>query len=116
MWAAALALHHTARRLDSGAIPGKTLADYSYSESEINDLILNEARSLKFRGVSVRDYREPRTRIHSTGIEYKARGLLRRVLLYMFYPNVHCFLLTGSCEIQSVWRQGTIYTVFPIQM
>ena len=55
MWAAALALHRTSEKLESGAIGGEpvSLTDFNTSRGDINDLIVEATRAIKFRGVSV---------------------------------------------------------------
>ena len=55
IWAAALALHNASHLLKDGIIKGQPLSlqDFNYSRDDINQVILNSARSLKYQGVSV---------------------------------------------------------------
>ena len=55
IWAAALALHNASQLLKNGIIKGQSLSleDFNYSRYDINQVILNSARSLKYQGVSV---------------------------------------------------------------
>ena len=55
IWAAALALHNASQLLKDGVIKGQPLSleDFDYGRDDINEVILNSARSLKYQGVSV---------------------------------------------------------------
>ena len=55
VWAAALALHNASIELENGRVGGRhrLLSEFTYADSEINGVILNAARGLNFRGVSV---------------------------------------------------------------
>ena len=54
VWLAALALHNASVELENGAVEGRSgLSNFTYADSEINNLILRAARGVNFRGVSV---------------------------------------------------------------
>ena len=60
IWAAALALHNASQLLKDGVIKGQLLSleDFNYGRDDINQVILNSARSLKYQGVSVSNMRK----------------------------------------------------------
>ena len=70
VWAAALALHRTSEKLESGAIGGEpvSLTDFNTSRGDINDLIVEATRAIKFRGVSVSHF-QGRTLCHWLRLE-----------------------------------------------
>lgn len=55
IWAAALALNNASQLLRSGAVNGVPLSleDFEYGRDDINRVILDSARSLKYQGVTV---------------------------------------------------------------
>ena len=57
VWLAALALHNASVELENGAVEGRSgLSNFTYADSEINNLILRAAYGVNFRGVSVSGY------------------------------------------------------------
>ena len=53
VWAAAFALHNASEKLKKGGVGSGSLEDFNYSRHDINEVILDSARSLQFQGVSV---------------------------------------------------------------
>ena len=54
VWLTAFALHNASVELANGAVQGRSgLSNFTYADSEINNLILRAARGVNFRGVSV---------------------------------------------------------------
>ena len=49
VWAAALALHNTAKKLPSG----QSLLDFNYSNAKMSEMIYKEAINVKFFGLTV---------------------------------------------------------------
>jgi len=52
VWAAALALHNTAKKLPSG----QSLLDFNYSNENLSEMIYKEALGVKFFGLTVSSY------------------------------------------------------------
>ena len=57
VWLTAFALHNASVELANGAVQGRSgLSNFTYADSEINNLILKAARGVNFRGVTVSGY------------------------------------------------------------
>ena len=57
VWLTAFALHNASVELAKGAVQGRSgLSNFTYADSEINNLILKAARGVNFRGVTVSGY------------------------------------------------------------
>ena len=57
VWAAAFALNNAEKQLKNGVLGNVSLSlrDFNYARNDINQVIFNAARNLKFQGVSVSD-------------------------------------------------------------
>lgn len=53
VWTAAFALDNASKQLKNGLLGNVSLEDFDYTRSDINNVLLNSVRSVKFRGVSV---------------------------------------------------------------